>query len=65
MISGSILLDGQEIVGASPSELQKVRSSTVAMVFQDPQSSLHPFYRIGNQIAEAYKAHHQVPAPSR
>ena len=41
-------------------ELQKVRSSTVAMVFQDPQSSLHPFYRIGNQIAEAYRAHHQV-----
>jgi peptide/nickel transport system ATP-binding protein len=60
MMSGSIMLDGQEIVGASLSQLQKVRSSTVAMVFQDPQSSLHPFYRIGNQIAEAYKAHHRV-----
>ena len=44
-ITGSILLDGLEIVGASPAKLQKVRSSKVAMVFQDPQSSLHPFYR--------------------
>ena len=60
LMSGSIMLDGQEIVGASSAKLQKLRSSTVAMVFQDPQSSLHPFYRIGNQIAEAYKAHHQV-----
>ena len=60
LMSGSIMLDGQEIVGASPAKLQKVRSSTVAMVFQDPQSSLHPFYRIGNQIAEAYRAHHHV-----
>ena len=59
-MSGSILLDGEEIVGASPAKLQKVRSSTVAMVFQDPQSSLHPFYRVGNQIAEAYRAHHHV-----
>jgi peptide/nickel transport system ATP-binding protein len=60
VMSGSIMLDGQEIVGASSAQLQQVRSSTVAMVFQDPQSSLHPFYRIGNQIAEAYRAHHRV-----
>jgi peptide/nickel transport system ATP-binding protein len=60
MMSGSILLDGQEIVGASPGQLQKVRSSTVAMVFQDPQSSLHPLYTIGNQLTEAYRVHHKV-----
>jgi peptide/nickel transport system ATP-binding protein len=60
LMSGSILLEGEEIVGASDQRLQKLRSAKVAMVFQDPQSSLHPFYRIGGQIAEAYRAHHNV-----
>ncbi len=60
LITGSVKLDGTEIVGASEDTMRKLRSSTVAMVFQDPQSSLHPFYRIGKQIAEAYRAHHDV-----
>lgn len=60
MITGSIKLAGQELVGASDEELRKVRSSEVAMVFQDPLSALHPFYKVGNQIAEAYRAHHSV-----
>ena len=59
-ISGSILLDGQQLVGASQDTFRKVRSSTVAMIFQDPQSSLHPFKKVGAQIAEAYRAHHKV-----
>lgn len=59
-ISGSIKLDGQELVGASQAEFRKLRSQTVAMIFQDPQSSLHPFKKVGAQIAEAYLAHHKV-----
>ena len=59
-ISGSVKLDGEEIVGASEAKLRTLRSSKVAMVFQDPQSSLHPFYKVGGQIAEAYLAHHRV-----
>ncbi|MEP6798585.1 MAG: ABC transporter ATP-binding protein, partial [Lapillicoccus sp.] len=59
-ISGSILLDGTELVGASESTMRKLRSAAVAMVFQDPQSSLHPFFKVGSQIAEAYRAHHKV-----
>ena len=59
-ITGSILLDGQEIVGADEALLRKVRSSTAAMIFQDPLSALHPFYKVGNQIAEAYLAHNSV-----
>jgi peptide/nickel transport system ATP-binding protein len=59
-ISGSVMLDGQEIVGASEATMRKLRSNKVAMVFQDPQSSLHPFYKVGGQIAEAYLAHHRV-----
>ena len=59
-ITGSILLDGEQLVGASRSTFQRIRSDKVAMVFQDPQSSLHPFYKIGDQIAEAYRTHHKV-----
>ena len=59
-IGGSVKLDGEEIVGASEATMRRVRSSKVAMVFQDPQSSLHPFYKVGSQIAEAYLAHHRV-----
>jgi len=59
-MSGSVLLDGEELIGIDPERMQQLRSSTVAMIFQDPQSSLHPFQRIGGQIAEAYRAHHSV-----
>ncbi len=57
-ISGSIRLDGKELVGASESEFRRVRGNAAAMIFQDPLSSLHPFFKIGDQIAEAYSAHH-------
>ncbi|EWT02959.1 ABC transporter ATP-binding protein [Intrasporangium oryzae NRRL B-24470] len=59
-ITGSITLDGTELVGAPQSTFQKIRSTKAAMVFQDPQSSLHPFHKVGTQIAEAYQAHHKV-----
>ena len=59
-ITGSIKLDGIELVGAPSATFQKIRSTKAAMVFQDPQSSLHPFHKIGKQIAEAYQAHHKV-----
>jgi peptide/nickel transport system ATP-binding protein len=59
-ITGSIRLDGIELVGAPSSTFQKIRSTKAAMVFQDPQSSLHPFHKVGKQIAEAYQAHNKV-----
>jgi peptide/nickel transport system ATP-binding protein len=59
-ITGSIRLGGVEIVGKPQEELRKLRGNSVAMVFQDPQSSLHPFFTIGNQIIEGYRAHHNV-----
>jgi peptide/nickel transport system ATP-binding protein len=59
-ISGSIRLDGKELVGASESEFRRVRGNAAAMIFQDPLSSLHPFFRIGDQISEAYRAHNEA-----
>jgi peptide/nickel transport system ATP-binding protein len=57
-ISGEILFDGQDLLKASEQELRKIRGNDVAMIFQDPLSSLHPFYKVGAQIAEAVRIHH-------
>jgi peptide/nickel transport system ATP-binding protein len=46
-ITGSIKLGGDEIVGLSENDLMKIRGDAVSMVFQDPQSSLHPLYTVG------------------
>jgi peptide/nickel transport system ATP-binding protein len=60
LMSGSIKLDGTEIIGLSEDKLRRLRSNVAAMIFQDPQSALHPFYKVGDQIAEAYSEHHDV-----
>ena len=59
-ITGHIKLDGEELVGATANRIRELRGSKMAMIFQDPLSSLHPFYTIGSQIAEAYLVHNQV-----
>jgi peptide/nickel transport system ATP-binding protein/oligopeptide transport system ATP-binding protein len=56
-IEGSATLDGLELLSASEAELQKVRGGSIAMVFQDPMSSLNPVYRIGKQIVEQIRVH--------
>jgi len=55
--SGRILVEGRDVVGMSPRELQELRGSRAAMVFQDPMTSLNPVLRIGTQIEEAMLAH--------
>jgi peptide/nickel transport system ATP-binding protein len=59
-ISGSVRFDGKELLTASDEELRRIRGNDVAMIFQDPLSSLHPFYKVGTQIAEAVRAHRDV-----
>jgi peptide/nickel transport system ATP-binding protein len=59
-VSGGIWLDGQELIAMTPAEVQDLRGNEMAMVFQDPMSSLHPFYRIGDQIAEAIRVHRRM-----
>jgi len=60
-ISGRILLDGRDLLEASPDEMQVVRGQEIAMIFQDPLTSLHPFYKIGSQLTEAILVHKDVP----
>jgi len=59
-ISGEIWLDGSELVGASEDDMRALRGDKMAMIFQDPLSSMHPFYRVGDQITEAYRVHNHV-----
>lgn len=59
-VSGKILLDGTDLLTLSDEEMRKRRGRDVAMIFQDPLSSMHPYYTVGNQIAEAYRVHHDV-----
>jgi peptide/nickel transport system ATP-binding protein len=54
---GRALFDGQDVVAASEEELRKIRGAGIAMVFQDPMSSLDPVYRVGAQIVEQIRVH--------
>jgi peptide/nickel transport system ATP-binding protein len=57
-ITGSIKVGGTEVVGLSESRMRKLRGNAVSMIFQDALAALHPFYKIGGQLAEAYQVHH-------
>ena len=60
-IEGSIRYRGRELVGLNYKQLQPLRNNGIAMVFQDPMTSLNPVFTVGWQLAEAYRAHHEVP----
>jgi peptide/nickel transport system ATP-binding protein len=58
---GSAMFDGTELVTANSNQLQKIRGAGIAMVFQDPMSSLDPVYRVGAQIVEQIRVHdHEI-----
>jgi peptide/nickel transport system ATP-binding protein len=59
-ISGTATFDGRDLLSLPDEELRSVRGNDVAMIFQDPLSSLHPFYKIGTQLVEAVRAHRDV-----
>jgi peptide/nickel transport system ATP-binding protein len=56
-VSGEILLDGQELTGATQRQLEKLRGNKMSMVFQDSLTALSPYYTVGRQIAEPYMKH--------
>ena len=57
IVGGSILLDGQELVGAGEKVMRAVRGNKVSIIFQDPMTSLNPTYTIGHQLIEAILLH--------
>ena len=59
-ISGHIRLDGEDLVAASATRVRELRGDKMAMIFQDPLSSLHPYFTVGSQIIEAYRIHNDV-----
>ncbi len=61
-MSGSIVVDGSELVGAPAEQVRTMRGKRMAMIFQDPLSAMHPFYTVGHQIIEAYRVHNKVSA---
>ncbi|MGK5546995.1 ABC transporter ATP-binding protein [Streptomyces sp. URMC 127] len=56
-VTGSVRLGGRELTGLPERELRRLRGRRMAMVFQDPLSGLHPYYTVGEQIAEHHRAH--------
>jgi len=59
-VSGRIVLDGTDLLALDDDQVRDLRGSAMAMIFQDPLSSLHPFYRIGDQLSEAVRVHNKV-----
>jgi len=59
-MNGEIWLDGTELISASQDDVRQMRGDRMALIFQDPLSSLHPFYTVGAQIGEAYRVHNDV-----
>src|SRR5215212_2774784 len=59
-ITGQVLYRGQDMLSMPFDELRSIRGASMSMIFQDPMTSLHPFYKVGDQISEAIRAHQPV-----
>ncbi len=59
-IEGELLFEGRDLVALSDDELRRIRGNDIAMIFQDPLSSLHPFYKVGKQLMEAMQIHRDL-----
>src|SRR5438094_6775971 len=59
-LSGRILLNGQNLLDLEEKQMRRVRGKDIAMIFQEPMTSLNPVYTIGDQIAEAVILHQKV-----
>jgi peptide/nickel transport system ATP-binding protein len=60
IVSGSVRIEGEELVGRAEEELRRVRGKRLAMIFQDPMTTLNPVLRVDTQMIEAIRAHESV-----
>ena len=60
VVEGSIKLDGRELVGLKSEDMRRIRGNEIAMIFQDPMTSLNPVYKVGWQIEEQIREHEKV-----
>jgi peptide/nickel transport system ATP-binding protein len=59
-VTGEIIFQGRDLLKLSQDEIRKIRGDRMGMVFQDPMTSLHPMYKVGDQIIEAIRTHRDV-----
>jgi len=64
-VSGQALFDGTDLLSLRPEQLRKVRGAEIAVIFQDPLTSLHPLYRVGWQIREMIRSHDKSVSKSQ
>jgi len=62
-LSGSVRVNGQEIIGASAAELRAIRGNKISMIFQNPLTALNPFLRVGRQAVDAVCAQGDIRRP--
>ncbi|MCX6083478.1 MAG: ABC transporter ATP-binding protein [Caldiserica bacterium] len=62
IIGGELLFEGEDLLKKTEEEMRKIRGSEIAMIFQEPMTSLNPVYTIGNQISEAISLHQKIHA---
>jgi peptide/nickel transport system ATP-binding protein len=64
-IDGEVIFQGQNLLALEQDEIREIRGDKISMIFQDPMTSLHPFYRVGRQIQEAILAHKDQHAANK
>lgn len=62
IVCGEVRLRDVDLLGLSPGEMREVRGREIAMVFQDPMTTLNPAYRVGDQVAESLRVHKMMPS---
>lgn len=61
IVTGSIELDGEDLLSKSEAEMRKIRGNKISMIFQDPMTSLNPVLPVGDQIQEVIRLHNDIP----